>query len=205
MLSLLPSPPMSSAGAALPRLAAGLPAKTSGEKIFLRRGLPRQRVDPPAASAIPFTGSIRRRFWLPPVRWVLSALLVLAAAAPVAYIASLAFGASRNIVFWDEFDTALDLILRLDAGADATEIFRRLFAVNNEHRMLTSRLLFAAGYWLTGTVNFHFVVARDSLPSEDFQIGLLVARGSVAEYVMTEHWLHLADPAAAPPWVSNDS
>ena len=39
------------------------------------------------------------------------------AALPIAYIASVVVATSRNIVFWDEFDTALDLILRIDAGA----------------------------------------------------------------------------------------
>jgi hypothetical protein len=27
----------------------------------------------------------------------------------------------------------------------------------------------------------------------------------VVEYVMSEHWLRLSDPAAVQPWVSNDS
>ena len=67
----------------------------------------------------------------------------LLAAIPVAYIATKVFAASRNIVFWDEFDTALDLILRINAGADWKELLGRFVAVNNEHRMVTSRLLFA--------------------------------------------------------------
>ncbi len=87
----------------------------------------------------------------------------LLAALPVVYIATKVVGASRNIVFWDEFDTALDLILRLDAGAGWQEMAQRLFAVNNEHRMVTSRLMFAASYWLTGTVNFHVIGAIGNL------------------------------------------
>jgi hypothetical protein len=89
--------------------------------------------------------------------WTLLALL------PVAYIALQAALFSRNIVFWDEFDTALDLVLRLDAGADGREILHRLLAINNEHRMVTSRLLFAASYWLTGTLNFHVLGAIGNL------------------------------------------
>jgi hypothetical protein len=88
---------------------------------------------------------------------------ILLAAAPVAYIAAVAIAASRNIVFWDEFDTALDLILRIDAGAGWSELLDRFFAVNNEHRTVTSRLLFAASYWLTGTVNFHVIGAIGNL------------------------------------------
>ncbi|MBL9189604.1 MAG: hypothetical protein JNK23_19140 [Opitutaceae bacterium] len=79
------------------------------------------------------------------------------AALPIAYIAMVVLEGGRNIVFWDEFDTALDLIIRMHAGADTGEVLHRLVALNNEHRMVTSRLLFAASYWLTGTVNFNFV------------------------------------------------
>src|SRR5215207_7549066 len=84
---------------------------------------------------------------------------VILAAIPVVYIAAQVVACSRNIVFWDEFDTALDLILRIDAGADWRELATRFFAVNNEHRTVTSRLMFAASYWLTGTVNFHIIGA----------------------------------------------
>jgi hypothetical protein len=99
--------------------------------------------------------AVQRRAWL--ILWILLAAL------PVCYIASKVVVASRNIVFWDEFDTALDLILRLDAGAGWQDVMRRLFAVNNEHRTVTSRLLFAGSYWLTGTVNFHVIGAIGNL------------------------------------------
>lgn len=85
------------------------------------------------------------------------------AAIPVAYIATVVMGASRNIVFWDEFDTALDLIIRMNSGAHWDEVLQRFVAVNNEHRMVTSRLMFATSYWLTGTVNFHIIGAIGNL------------------------------------------
>lgn len=87
----------------------------------------------------------------------------LVAALPVVYIALHVVAASRNIVFWDEFDTALALVLRINAGADWSELLQRFFAVNNEHRMVTSRLMFAGSYWLTGTVNFHVIGALGNL------------------------------------------
>jgi hypothetical protein len=89
--------------------------------------------------------------------WILLALL------PVAYIATQVVAASRNIVFWDEIDTALDLVIRINAGADWHELVQRFFAVDNEHRMVTSRLLYAVSYWLTGTLNFHFIGAVGNL------------------------------------------
>lgn len=97
-----------------------------------------------------------------PRRLLLAAWLFVAAL-PVAYIAAQVAIFSRNIVFWDEFDTALDLVLRIDAGADWGELLQRFFAVNNEHRMVTSRLMFAASYWLTGTLNFHVFGAIGNL------------------------------------------
>jgi hypothetical protein len=87
----------------------------------------------------------------------------LLAALPVIYILGQIVATSRNIIFWDEFDTALDLILRLDAGAGWREILQRFFAINNEHRTVTSRLIFAVSYWLTGTINFHVIGAIGNL------------------------------------------
>ncbi|MBL9202519.1 MAG: hypothetical protein JNL39_18555 [Opitutaceae bacterium] len=88
---------------------------------------------------------------------------VAVALAPVVVMAAMVVPASRNIAFWDEIDTAIDFIIRLDAGAGWREVVERLFAVNNEHRMVTSRLIFAASYWLTGTVNFHVIGAIGNL------------------------------------------
>src|SRR4051812_12201945 len=105
---------------------------------------------------LPFSSpALHRRF--------LISLWSLLAAIPVVYIALQVIPASRNIVFWDEFDTALDLILRINAGADWHELLHRFFAVSNEHRTVTSRLMFAASYWFTGTVNFHVIGAIGNL------------------------------------------
>ena len=76
---------------------------------------------------------------------------------PVGYILIKAVAASRNVVYWDEFETALALILKLKEGTSPGEFLRDLFALNNEHRMVTSRLMFATSYWLTGTVNFSVI------------------------------------------------
>jgi hypothetical protein len=88
---------------------------------------------------------------------------ILVSAVPILYVATKIVEASRNIVFWDEFDTALDLVLRINMGADWREVLHRLFALNNEHRTVTSRLIFATSYWLTGTVNFHVIGAIGNL------------------------------------------
>jgi hypothetical protein len=99
---------------------------------------------------------------LPPRALALAGWIVFAAA-PVLYIAFLAITWSRNIAFWDEFDTALDLLLRLDAGAGWREVVERLLAVNNEHRTVTSRLIYATSYWLAGSINFHVIAAIGNL------------------------------------------
>ena len=83
--------------------------------------------------------------------------VAIASVIPVGHVLSRAAEASANIVYWDEFDTALSLVLRLQEGLTPTAFFQELFAMNNEHRMVTSRLLFAVCFALTGTVNFSFI------------------------------------------------
>ncbi len=81
-------------------------------------------------------------------------VLCLLALAPAVYVAARVVEASRDVAYWDEFDTALNLVLQLDRGIGVREFFSRLFEISNEHRMVTSRLMFAASYWLSGTVDF---------------------------------------------------
>ncbi len=84
-------------------------------------------------------------------------LLVLLALLPLTYIGLRAVEAGRNVAYWDEYETALALIMRLHTGVTPGVFLDELFAVNNEHRMVMSRLLFTASYWLTGTVNFSVI------------------------------------------------
>lgn len=100
-----------------------------------------------------FVACCRPSHWFAPRRTKLI-LLSLLALLPVAYMVTRAVEASRNVVYWDEFETALALVLRLDTGTTVPRFLEELFAVNNEHRMVTSRLLFAVNYWLTGTISF---------------------------------------------------
>jgi hypothetical protein len=109
---------------------------------------------PPLADFAAFIRRLLRRFTLHRLG---VALALAAALLPVCHVLGRAGEARRDIVYWDEFDTALSLVLRLDAGLPTSEFFRELFAVNNEHRMATSRLMFAASYWLTGTIDFAVV------------------------------------------------
>lgn len=90
--------------------------------------------------------------------WVHLALYLLACL-PVLYVLSRAVAASRNIVYWDEFDTVLQLVLRLNEGVSVRGFLRELFAINNEHRMVTSRLLTATTYWLFGKIDFQALSA----------------------------------------------
>jgi hypothetical protein len=65
----------------------------------------------------------------------------------------------RNAAYWDEIETVLDFLLKLHASNSSYDTFSQLFALSNEHRMVTSRLIVAVGYWLTGTVNFNVLSA----------------------------------------------
>lgn len=102
---------------------------------------------PAPAVRSPLRTTLPRRTWL-------TALIVLLALLPVAFTLHRASEAMRNVAYWDEIDTAVALVLRLHEGATPGAFLRDVFAVNNEHRMATSRLLFAASYWMTGTINF---------------------------------------------------
>jgi hypothetical protein len=85
------------------------------------------------------------------------------AALPIGFVAGEVATWVRNIPSWDEFDTALDLLITLDSGASGGETVARLLAVQNEHRMLVSRLLFAVGYWLFGGIDFAVVALIGNL------------------------------------------
>ena len=103
-----------------------------------------------------FTTVWRRWFvteWQRPRRTALLLGLALALV-PISYTLLCASEAWRNVAYWDEISTAVAMLLRLDAGASFRDFLGELFAVTNEHRMVTSRLIYATSYWLTGTVNF---------------------------------------------------
>src|SRR5262249_53114667 len=84
-------------------------------------------------------------------------LLAVIAAVPAGWMAAQIAATARNIAYWDEIDSALALLLRLDSGMSAHDFIQNLFSVTNEHRTVTSRLIFAGSYWLTGTVNFRYL------------------------------------------------
>ncbi|MBI5770736.1 MAG: hypothetical protein HZA93_23365 [Verrucomicrobia bacterium] len=97
-------------------------------------------------------------FWNDRVRlWTMCALLTLLALVPVGWVFTEAAAASRNIAYWDEIDSALALLLRATASPEPGAVLADVFATTNEHRTVTSRLLFLASYWLTGTVDFRWV------------------------------------------------
>jgi len=110
-------------------------------------------------------------------------LLTALALVPVAFMALTVAGSTRNIVYWDEFDTALDLLLALDTGVDLRGFFERIFAINNEHRMITSRLLFALSWWTTGTVDFEVIGAVGNLFLILLCLTLVISAGRIERRV----------------------
>src|SRR5688572_12324909 len=81
-------------------------------------------------------------------------MLVALSLVPAAFIGNQLVNVTRNVAYWDELDTAVQLLLQLESGLGWRDFVSRIFALANEHRMVTSRLMFASSYWLTGTVNF---------------------------------------------------
>lgn len=100
---------------------------------------------------VPLTASPRLRHRVLVLAWM--ALLL----APIIYIAGQSAAASRNFPFWDELDSAIDFVVKLSAGESWRDALSQFFALSNEHRTVTSRIIFAISYWTTGTVNFHVI------------------------------------------------
>ena len=61
-------------------------------------------------------------------------VLLLLALLPVWRVFDLTADARRNVVYWDEFDTALALALKLDSRPPVAEIARELLSVTNQQR-----------------------------------------------------------------------
>ena len=95
-------------------------------------------------------------------RWTVPGLVALALI-PVTYLTVRSLLAMRNAAYWDEIETVLDFLLKVQASPTWPDTLAQLFSTGNEHRTMTSRLLFAVSYWLTGSVNF--VALLSKLPS----------------------------------------
>lgn len=106
--------------------------------------------------------------------------LAVVALAPAVFIFGHIDEARRDLVYWDEIDTALAFILKLKDGVAPVEFLQELFAINNEHRMVTSRLLFAASYWLSGTINFAWVELAGNATVVALCLLLVVGAGTSA-------------------------
>jgi hypothetical protein len=76
------------------------------------------------------------------------------ALAPVAFIAWQAVALLRNIPMWDEFETVLKFLVRYESMSSLRDAIGPLFALANEHCMVTSRLIVLALFELTGEANF---------------------------------------------------
>ncbi len=99
---------------------------------------------------------------------------------PVAYVLLRGFMAARNMPYWDEFDTAIALLLRLEGRPLGWELLEPLVAVTNEHRTVTSRLIFAASFWATGSVDFAVLSVIGNLFLCGAAVLLIVVAGTMA-------------------------
>jgi len=133
----------------------------------------------PAGSLAPRRGGPWARL---PAAWRQRLVLIgltLLALVPLAYVLERSAPGRLNIVYWDEFDTALRLVVNLHEGQPVGALLTDLFAINNEHRMVTSRLLFAVLYWTTGKIDFG-VVGGIGVGSLVALVGLLAATAGTA-------------------------
>jgi hypothetical protein len=99
----------------------------------------------------PWRGGACRTDWR---RYLVVLALAILAVAPVLHLWIRATGVQRDIAYWDEYDTAIALVLKLADGLDGWPLLAELVGVNNEHRIVASRVLFAVLYWSRGTLDF---------------------------------------------------
>ena len=92
-------------------------------------------------------------------RW----FLVTAAMLPTGFIAWVSFLAYRDVPFWDEFGTTLGFLTRLHDSSSWRETLGLFLAADAHHCMVTSRLIFAGSYLLTGQINFIALAAIGNL------------------------------------------
>ena len=84
-------------------------------------------------------------------------LIIGAALCPVLFIGWRIFLTNPNIAFWDDLDSTLGFLLRFDGAGSWQERLVQLFALEAEHRTVTSRLIILVMHWLTGSVNFSVI------------------------------------------------
>ena len=110
--------------------------------------------------------------------WLAGAVVAIVALIPPLYVVSRAAEESRNVAYWDEIETALPLMMRLQGGVTPGSFLTELFALCNEHRMVTSRLIYACSFWLTGTINFSVIGLIGNLTIIALCVLLIVQAGN---------------------------
>jgi hypothetical protein len=83
-------------------------------------------------------------------RW----LLATAALGPTAFIAWVSVLTFRNAPFWDEFGTTLEFLTRFHDATSWRETLGLFVAADVQHCMITTRLILAGIYLVTGQANF---------------------------------------------------
>lgn len=73
---------------------------------------------------------------------------------PVGFIGWISAQAFRDVPYWDEFSTTLKFFSQLHDSSSWGETIGLFIAADEQHCMVTTRLIFAAIYALTGKINF---------------------------------------------------
>lgn len=91
------------------------------------------------------------------------ATLVACSLIPVAFIVARIALNLRNIPYADEFEVVLDYLVRLTASSRSADWWSSWFSVQNEHRMMTSRLLVTALHFGMGGIDFKLLAVIGNL------------------------------------------
>lgn len=89
-----------------------------------------------------------------------------------------------NIPRWDDYDAILGFLNEFK-HASMFDKFILLFKQHNEHRILSSKLVYSIYYSLTGTINFRHIIFIGNLQL----VGIYIIIGSFLKKLIPQHWL----------------
>lgn len=90
----------------------------------------------------------------------LAVVIILAATAiPAALYFYYLLSYAVNIPYWDDYDAVLAFLNQYLTAPGALEKLRLILSQHNEHRIVFDRLTFLGTYYLSGAVNFRFLIA----------------------------------------------
>lgn len=90
-----------------------------------------------------------------------------------------------NIPHQDDYDAILYFVTQFSSVHNLGERFSLLMVQHNEHRIFTSRLVYAIYYLITGHVNFKHIIYTNAV----ILIGIYIAIAAMIRRLLPQNWL----------------